>query len=345
MKGSNLMKKHKIGLIYFYVHFVLEVLCFYFLYSNYKGPIVWLIPFIYDALAFVPQSLIGYLADKNKNLNMGLIGILLMIIGYVFFLYVNISIFVPLLIICFGNAFLHVDGAENTIKFGNGKLANSAIFVAGGSFGVLTGRLLVGTLTHSWILFLPLMSLIPLVILCNNETRDLKGYKEYDFVKKEINPYKAIIIAFLVVVIRGYMGYGIPTSWNKSTFELILLFVFMGTGKALGGILSDKFGIKRITILSTLGAIPFLCFGDNIMVISLIGIMFFSMTMSITLGILLSVLKNNPGLAFGITTIGLFIGTIPIFFIDLSFICNVIMIAVFSPICTYLLSSILKGDK
>ena len=339
------MKDKKIGLIYFYVHFVVEVLCFYFLYTNYKGAIVWLIPFIYDAFAFVPQSLIGYIADKNKNINMGLIGIFLFIIGYILFLYTNVNIFIQILVICFANAFLHVDGAENTIKYGNGKLSNSAIFVAGGSFGVLTGRLLVGTLTQSWILFLPLISLIPLVIYCNNETRDLNGYKNYDFVKKDVNPYKAIIIAFLVVAIRGYMGYGIPTSWNKSTFELILLFVFMGTGKGLGGILSDKFGIKKVAILSTLVAIPFLCFGDNIMVISLIGIMFFSMTMSITLGILLSVLKNNPGLAFGITTIGLFIGTIPIFFIKLSFVCNVIMIVVFSMICSYLLSSILKGNK
>ncbi|MCR5483375.1 MAG: hypothetical protein K6E99_03090, partial [Bacilli bacterium] len=338
------MKKNKIGLIYFYVHFVVEVLCFYFLYSNYKGSIVWLLPFVYDAFAFVPQSLIGFYADKNKNINMGLIGVLLMFIGYIFFLYTSVSIFIPLLIICFGNAFLHVDGAENTIRFGNGKLSNSAIFVAGGSFGVLTGRLLVGTLTQSWILLLPLISLIPLVIIGNNETKDLKGYKNYDFVKKDVNPYKAIIIAFLVVTIRGYMGYGIPTSWNKTTIELILLFLFMGTGKALGGILSDKFGIRKVAILSTLIAIPFLCFGDNIMVISLIGIMFFSMTMSITLGILLSVLKDNPGLAFGITTIGLFIGTIPIFFIKLTFICNVTMIIVFSIICSYLLSSILKGD-
>jgi MFS family permease len=141
------------------------------------------------------------------------------------------------------------------------------------------------------------------------------------------------------------MGYGIPTSWNKSVLETILLFTFMGTGKALGGILSDKFGIRRVAILSTLGSIPFLVFGDKIMIISLIGICLFSMTMSITLAIILSILKNNPGLSFGITTIGLFIGTIPIFFIKLTFIYNVIMIVVFSSICAYLLGTILKGDK
>ena len=339
------MENKRIGIIYFYVHYVVEVLCFFFLYSNYKGGIVWLIPFIYDAFAFVPQSLIGYVSDKNKNINMGLIGVFLFFIGYILFLYTKANVFITLLVICFGNAFLHVDGAENTIKFGNGKLSNVSIFVAGGSFGVLTGRLLVGNLIHPSILFLPLISLIPLVIMCNNETRDLDGYKNYDYVKKEVNPYIAILIAFLVVTIRGYMGYGIPTSWNKTTLELILLFVSMGVGKALGGILSDKFGIKRIAIISTLGSIPFLVFGDNLMIISLIGICFFSMTMSITLGIILSVLKKNPGLSFGITTIGLFLGTIPIFFIKLSFIYNVIMIIVFSILCAYLLGSILKGDK
>ena len=339
------MKNNKIGIIYFYVHYVVEVLCFFYLYSNYKSGIVWLVPFIYDAFAFVPQSLIGYISDKNKNINMGLIGIILFIIGYILFLYTKCNIFITLLVICLANAFLHVDGAENTIKFGNGKLSNTAIFVAGGSFGVLTGRLLAGNLTHPSILFLPLISLIPLVIMSNNETKDLKGYKKYDFVKEGVNSYVAILIAFLVVIIRGYMGYGIPTSWNKTTLEMILLFVSMGIGKALGGILSDKFGIKRIAIISTLGAIPFLVFGDNLMIVSLLGICMFSMTMSITLGIILSVLKNNPGLSFGITTIGLFLGTVPIFFIKLTFIYNVIMIIVFSSICAYMLSKILKGDK
>ena len=339
------MKKNKIGWMYFYIHFVVEVLCFYFLYSNYKGGIVWLVPFVYDAFAFVPQSLIGYVNDLKKEINIGLIGIFLFFIGYIFFLYIDTSIFIPLLIICFANACLHVSGAEATIKYGNGKLSNSAIFVSGGSFGVLVGRLLSTNLTNGSILFLPLVSIIPLVILAHDETYNLKGYTKYSFLKKNVNTYIAILIAFFIVIIRGYMGYGIPTSWNKSTFEMILLFTFMGVGKALGGILSDKFGIKKIAILSTLLAIPFLCFGDKIMIVSLIGICFFSMTMSITLGILLSVIKNKPGLAFGITTIGLFLGTVPIFFIKLSFISNVIMIIVFSIICSILLGTILKGDK
>ena len=73
--------------------------------------------------------------------------------------------------------------------------------------------------------------------------------------------------------------------------------------------------------------------------------MFFSMTMSITLGILVSCLKKTPGLAFGLTTIGLFLGTAPIFFFKItSTLVNIIMITILSLVCTFVLNYILKGN-
>ncbi len=69
------------------------------------------------------------------------------------------------------------------------------------------------------------------------------------------------------------------------------------------------------------------------------------MTMSITLGILVSELKDTPGLAFGITTIGLFLGTAPIFFIKLTQQINIILIIVISIICSIALGWVLKGEK
>lgn len=82
------------------------------------------------------------------------------------------------------------------------------------------------------------------------------------------------------------------------------------------------------------------------MIVSLIGVMFFSMTMAITLGILVSVLQKTPGLAFGFTTIGLFLGTAPIFFFKiLDFKINILMIISLSLLCTFLLSKILNKEK
>ena len=340
------MKKNINGYLYFYIHFIVEVVCFFFLSRITNNPyIVWLIPFIYDGLAFVPQSLIGYVSDKYPKINMGLIGTILLLITYLLYGLTNTNIFITLILLCLGNAFLHIAGAENTLKNSNGRLSPAAIFVAGGSFGVITGRLLATTSISPLILLLPILSLIPFTLLADSYKSKEHGCSKFDYVRKDISPYLIVLIAFIVVIVRGYLGYGIPTSWKKSVLENVIFFFTMGLGKALGGILSDKFGIRKVAILSTLLAIPFLCFGDNIMIISIIGVMFFSMTMAITLAILVSVLKKNPGLAFGITTIGLFLGTAPIFFIKLTQEINIILIIVISILCSIALGWVLKEDN
>ena len=279
------------------------------------------------------------------KINMGYIGVFLLSISYLIYGLTNINIYISLIILCLGNAFLHISGAEATLNSANGKLSPAAIFVSGGSFGVVTGKLLANSNIEPLIMLLPILSIIPFILLSKAYESKNSTTKSFNFVNEGINPKIVIIIAVMVVIIRGYMGYGIPTSWNKTTTETILFFFTMGIGKALGGILSDIFGIKKIATLSTILAIPFLCFGDNIMLISLIGIMFFSMTMAITLGILVSVLKKTPGLAFGLTTIGLYLGTAPIFFIKLNMLTNITIIIIFSILCAILLNYILKkGD-
>lgn len=336
----------KTGYLYFYVHFVLEVVCFFYLSritnnSNY----IWLVPIIYDALAFVPQSLVGYISDRYPKINMGIIGTILLIVSYLIYGLTNISIFISLIILCIGNAILHVAGAEATIRTSNGKLSTSAIFVSGGSFGIITGRLLAKTSINPLYLLILLLTIIPFILISNKELEKNNDVDKFNYVKDSINSNLVIIIAVLVVIVRGYMGYGIPTSWNKTVIQTVLLFSSMGIGKALGGILSDLVGVRKTAIMSTLLAIPFLCFGDNIMIISLIGLMFFSMTMSITLGILVSKLKESPGLAFGLTTIGLFLGSIPAFFIKFNTSTNIIMIIVMSVLCTFALGYVLKEDN
>ena len=334
------------GYLYFYVHFVVEVVCFCFLSRISNSLIVWMVPLMYDAFAFVPQSIIGYISDKYPKINMGLIGVVLLFIGISIFGFLDVSKYVPLYIICLGNCFLHISGAENTLKNSEGKLAHPAIFVSGGSFGVISGRLLAKTAMPIWLLLPFILTMIPFILYADTFTTKKSNCEKFNYVKPKINYGLIIIIAVFVVIIRGYMGYGIPTSWNKTVLQNVLLFCFMGIGKALGGILSDAFGIRKMAIFSTLIAIPFLCFGDTIMIVSLFGVMAFSMTMAITLGILVSTLKKTPGLAFGLTTIGLFLGTLPIFFVKTpSVLYNSIMIAVLSIMCACLLGYVLKEDK
>ena len=120
----------------------------------------------------------------------------------------------------------------------------------------------------------------------------------------------------------------------------------MGLGKALGGILSDAYSVRKIGFISIIASLPFLVFGDNNMYISLIGIMLFSMTMAVTLGLIVSVLKKFPGLAFGYTTIGLFLGTMPVFFFKFTdTMSNVIVITLLSVICCIISLCILSKEE
>lgn len=338
------------GYLYFYIHFITEIISF-FVMSRIIGnnTFLWMCPFLYDSLAFVPQSIIGYISDKYPKINIGLIGVLLLIFGLIsFFIDLFPGKYIEIIFLCLGNACIHINGAEVTLRSSEGKLSHSAIFVSGGSFGVITGKLLARTHTSLIVMTLLGLTMIPFILLAEyyrKESDEKQPCQKFNYHSKKIKPEIIILLAVFIVIIRGYMGYGLPTAWNKTTIQMVLLFCTMGTGKALGGILSDAFGMKRVAISSMLLALPFLLIGDNMMLVSLIGVLLFSMTMSITLGLLVSVLKRNPGLAFGLTTIGLFLGTVPIFFIKItSTLINGIIITVLTLICVIIASKIIRKD-
>ena len=335
------------GYLYFYIHFVVEIMCFYFL-NNIIGDSIflWIVPLVYDALAFVPQSLLGYVSDHYPKIKMGIIGVILLVIAYILF-FNNIfnSIYISLIILCIGNALIHVNGAEVTLRSSEGKMSHSAIFVSGGSFGVVTGKLLAHSIPYYFIILLGL-TMIPFIMLAEYYRKNTKNVcSKFNYARTDIKAGSVILLSVIVVIVRAYMGYGIPTSWNKTTTETILLFSFMGFGKALGGILIDLIGMRKTALISVIFALPFLVFGDKIMVVSLFGVMMFSMTMAVTLGLLVSKLKNSPGLAFGLTTIGLFLGTVPIFFIKFTTVLsNAIVITMLTVVCVIILLNIIKKE-
>ena len=332
------------GLLYFYIHFVTETVCFYTLNELYRLPVsAWIIAFAYDALAFVPQSLIGYYRDEHKSLNLSIIGLVFLIISTILTNTIQ-SATIILLFLCIGNALIHVEGAEVTIRSADGRMTPSAVFVGGGSFGVITGKLcsMYGVPYYA-ILFL-IVSAVPFVLLSDAIKEETDRCSMFDYANID-NKARVIIYSALIVIIRGYMGYGIPTSWNKSVLQNIIFFFAMGLGKCLGGILIDKIGIRKTALLSIIGSVPFLLFGDRIMILSIIGVAFFSMTMAITLALLVSVLPRKVGLAFGITTIGLFLGSVPVFFFKIkNFVYSVIMIITLSFLCVYMVLRVIKND-
>ena len=302
---------------------------------------------MYDFFAFVPQGIFGYLKDKGIKTNFTIIGMILSTLSLIL-LYFNLNAILVILVLSIGNCMIHIQGAETTLRTSNGQMAPSAIFVSGGSFGVITGKILaMYNVPIPFVIIINLLMLIPIAI-CNKYVYliDDKNLEKYNFSNKNINSKVIITLAVFVVIVRAYMGYGIPTTWNKTLIQTILLYCSMGIGKAMGGILIDSIGIKKTALLSTIGSLPFLLFGNNVMAISLIGIMMFSMTMAVTLGLIVSEIKKYPGVAFGFTTVGLFLGSLPVFVFRInSILINCLMITILTVASVIVLSVICRKEK
>lgn len=343
------MKQNKniLGILYFIIHFIIEITSFYIVSSYIDTNLVWILALMYDFFAFVPQGIFGYLKDKGIKTNFTIIGMILSTLSLIL-LYFNLNAILVILVLSIGNCMIHIQGAETTLRTSNGKLAPSAIFVSGGSFGVITGKILaMYNVPIPFIIIINLLMLIPIAI-CNKYVYliDDKNLEKYNFSNKNINSKVIITLAVFVVIVRAYMGYGIPTTWNKTLIQTILLYCSMGIGKAMGGILIDSIGIKKTALLSTIGSLPFLLFGNNVMAISLIGIMMFSMTMAVTLGLIVSEIKKYPGVAFGFTTVGLFLGSLPVFVFRInSILINCLMVTILTVASVIVLSVICRKEK
>ena len=337
-------KDLRVSWIYFLIHLFVEVVCFQMLYMHFQNiTMSWVIALAFDFFAFVPQSIFGKLSDTYHKLNIGLIGGTLMFIAVLIFMMTPLKA-LGIILVALGNAMIHEMGAIATTTVSNGKLAHSAIFVGGGSFGVIIGQTF-GSYQYSMFISLTLCLVVILMIQLSNQfwIEDKRVIPCFNLTKEKMNPWIIILIAFMVVVVRSYIGYAIPIAWKKELWQSFLLFFIMGAGKVMGGILSDKFGAKQVGVISTLLCIPFLLIGNNHMIISIIGVFMFSLTMSITFGMLLSVIKNSPGVAFGVTTIGLFIGVLPVFvFGTLPLLLNNILIVILSILCAIGLYKTLK---
>lgn len=323
------------SLSYAFIHFAVEVICFYVLINVYKiGSYWWVLSCLYDTLAFGLQPIIGAYCEKHQGFKPGITGGVMLVIGALMAVWSNgivALMFLSLVLITIGNGMVHISGALATLRVSEGRLSESAVFVGGGSFGVITGKLLGA---HGGYTYIPVVLMIIAILLMAGVDRIItREYREltYDFEKAPCkhniatkSAFVTVAVLGIVVMVRAYIGYGLPTAWNKTVIQSIFLFTFMGIGKMSGGILADLFGARRVGGISCIVAVPMLLMSNNIMWLSLLGVACFSMTMAITLGGLVSVMKSNPGIAFGVTTNGLLLGTVPLFFVHMPsrVVCN-----------------------
>ena len=310
------MNKKIVG-IYSIIHFIVDLSCA-ILVSNLvtqkmgTGINLFIAIIIYNFFAFAMQLPIGIIADKiNKNAICSSIGCLLVAIAFGFS---NFGI-IACLIAGIGNAMFHVGGGIDVLNISDKKATFSGIFVSTGAMGIFLGGKSVSIKFNKYyiLILILLISAISLIWLYKQIKDKVKNEKVI-IPKINTNEMIAIICLIITVIIRGYVGLILSFEW-KSSFILALISIFAVVfGKMLGGIIGDKIGFMKISLISLLVSAFLFIFSFNNSILGILAILCFNMTMPITLTALSNILFNNKGMAFGLLTVALFIGAVPVFF-------------------------------
>lgn len=317
----NTKEKNTINIIslssYTFSHFCVDFACFFFLFSWYYGKAIspekgtiWML--IYNIIAFGLQPLLGYLLDNKNGIPLDLIGLILLIIGS---LLPEVFV-VAILLMALGNACFHVAGGVACLKMSKGRIFDSGVFVSSGALGVGLGTLL-GRSGNYPFFFPTILLLVCLFIQASMTTKNNINEDEikYDLTKKELKFEVIILITFVAIGIRAYGGSILPLNWRTSSWLFLFPSIGAFLGKFLGGYIADSLGAKETAVYSLIASAIILTFFYHIPGLYLVGIILFNMNMSITLCLLAGLLPENPGLAFGITTLALLVGNFFTFFI------------------------------
>lgn len=260
----------------------------------------------YNFIAFGLQFLFGYLYDTFPKIKMSFLGVTFVIVG------VSISIFpvVAMILVALGNAMFHVGGGSDTLIESKG-FSESGVFVSFGAIGVYVGTFLGKNTASLAVVILPLVICAAAELffsfLPKNERSPLK------VLNKKISFTLTLCILFVAITIRAFLGNALQKPDDSAMFSFIaVLCVFLG--KFIGGFAADLLSPKKTVLIALTLSSIFAVFYRN-EYCYLASILLFNVAMPITLYGLYSALPKNPGLAFGLSTLALLIGTIPIFFV------------------------------
>lgn len=313
------MKKIGVVGIYSIVHCIVDMSCA-ILVAGVLTPSVTekanlaVIIILYNLFAFAFQFPFGILADKfNKNAVVSAMGCLCIIAAYI----INTCSVLAGVMAGVGNALFHIGGGIDVLNIAEERAALPGIYVATGALGLYLGSdvgkiRFVGALT---VILILLGSSAVLIWLHKQMKQKYKINNEIPKPKESSDGREAVTLCLLFTIcVRGYIGLILDFEW-KSNFTIGLICVLAVVfGKMLGGILGDQFGWKKVSIFSLAASAFFFFLAFDNEICGILAILLFNMTMPITLTAQANIFNKNKGMAFGLTTLALFLGAIPVLF-------------------------------
>ncbi len=298
--------------IYSIAHALVDAACLAMLFSILpssgadSSQVLFLSILVYNVIAFSTQPVIGILADNLKKPAFWAVAGILLVAAATLLLEVPLwaAVFAGL-----GNALFHIGGGITSLNLARGKAALPGIFVAPGALGVAAGLWIgKGGYFTAW-LFILLLAVSGVIILLLPGTQP--AVKKFS---GSLKWFETVILLLLVsVAIRSLVGMSLVFPWKSDPLLLAALTAAVVLGKALGGILGDRFGWIAVAVSGLVLSAPMLAFFPQIPIIAIAGIFLFNLSMPITLIGVAGMLPAHNGFAFGLTTLALIIGAGPAF--------------------------------
>ena len=227
-----------------------------------------------------------------------------------------------------GNSCFHVGGGIDLLRRSGGKAAIPGIFVSTGAFGVWLGPVLAAKqsardfgLLFGCALMLLTGAVLSRTHFLRKDERESGGPVWEAGAGQDDVPVSgsaaarkavpaAALCLFTAVLFRSYAGTIMRYGWKKA-FLAFLFTTGIVSGKMLGGIIGDKAGWRRTAVVSlAVSGLLFLT-ADRHAVCGIAAVFLFNMTMPLTLSALALMYPDREGMAFGLTTLALFLGTLP----------------------------------
>lgn len=273
----------------------------------------------------ITQPIFGMLTDKKPRVWFYPLGVFLSVSGLAL---TGIAPSYPWLLLFvaisgFGSGIFHPEASRGThLAAGNRKGFSQALFQVGGNAGQAFGPLMIplflmftGIEGLIWLLpvaFLTLFVTIPYVPWLKENARIMK--KSAKKIAGKNRPFSAALLV-LIITLRSFCQVGIviflPFYLTDMSLEKveILNFLFVGAGALgtlIGGISSDRIGMKRILVSSMALATPFsLLFARLDGVLAIIDLFLFGFfvlsSFSVSVVYMQRLLPQNVALASGLS--------------------------------------------
>jgi FSR family fosmidomycin resistance protein-like MFS transporter len=265
----------------------------------------------YDVIAFGAQSVFGLLTDALKAPRATAIaGVAIAILSLVALPYHAV---VATACAGVGNALFHVGAGALSLSVDAGRATAPGVFVGPGALGLAIGMFIGkhgafsrGPFFALLALALVLLPLVRVTPRASDASSSARGFSRTD---------GALIVALLLfsILVRSFVGMGGFQAVHKTPTIGFAIATAAFAGKALGGVVADRWGWMRTTVGALLISAPLIAFCTAHAMV-MVGAMFlFQMTMPVTLAALTVVYPKRPAFAFGLACLALLAGVLPAF--------------------------------